>query len=241
MTTMSTETFAARVARVQAGAANTKGTIFVGQDEQYHLGQRNVLPQSKAREIAGNALYPLSLLGAFGVGLLAVALGSYARFQLAAGQSELEDADLEMALSSVIGFALSFVFAQMFRLKSKEHKALQGMGVFVMVCGLHNFAHWTPGLMSMVFSPEYVARTQTETPPNSARFRGVYFPLFDAHAPAAEVTGAAAAPDGAADDVPGAGTDTVTCTEKAPAVKRIVLDHDKNIKPRKTKAGCATE
>lgn len=173
----------ARVARVQAGGANTKGTIFVGQDEQHHLGQTTRNSPGKAAGAAGNALYPLSLLGAFVLGLFAVALGIYARFQLMAGQAVLEDASIEMALSGGIGLMLSFVLAQMFRLTSKEHKAMQAAGVFVMVCGFHNLAHWLPGPMTLLFSPAHVVEMQVTSPANSARIGGSYFPLFATGAP----------------------------------------------------------
>jgi hypothetical protein len=171
--------FAARLDRIKAGAPNTKGTIFVGQDEQIHRGKRETIKPAKGAEVARNSLYPLSLLGAFGLGLLAVALGRYARFHLAGAQAQLEDADLEMALTGGIGIMLSFVLAQMFRLTSKEHKGLQAAGVFAMVCAFHNLAHWAPGPMAMAFSPDWVAAVQAEAPPNSAKFRGVYFPLFE--------------------------------------------------------------
>lgn len=209
------ETFAARLARIESGGPNTNRTIFVGQDEQVHLGKKVIVKQNKSKAIAGNAVYPLSLIGAFGLGLFAVALGYYARYQLMAGQAELEDSDLEMALSGGIGIALSFVLAQMFRLTSKEHKAMQSAGVFAMVCAFHNFAFWAPGPMTVLFSPEYVARIQTEAPPNSARFRGAYFPLFDKGHAATEVAESAA------------GAPEVTCAPVKPEVKRIELENAK--------------
>lgn len=224
------EAFAARLARVQVGGPNTNRTIFIGQDEQVHLGKKVVVKQSKSREFAGNAVYPLSLIGAFCLGLVAVALGFYARYQLMAGQAELEDADLEMALSGVIGIALSFVLAQMFRLTSKEHKAMQSAGVFVMVCAFHNFAFWAPGPMTLLFSPEYVARIQTEAPPNSARFRGAYFPLFDKGSALDETTEATA-------EAPIA-TDKSTCAPAKPEVKRIELDNAKKKLVKAAKAPC---
>ncbi len=167
---------------------------------------------------------------AVGLGLFAVALGYYARYQLMAGQVELEDSDLEMALSGGIGIALSFVLAQMFRLTSKEHKAMQSAGVFAMVCAFHNFAFWAPGPMTVLFSPEYVARIQTEAPPNSARFRGTYFPLFDKGSAAAEVTEAAAVAPVEATEV--------TCAPANPEVKRIELENAKKKPANAAAAPC---
>jgi hypothetical protein len=196
------EEFAARLARVQGGGAHTKGTIFVGQDEQHHMPRRAAQKQAKGKAVALNALYPLSLAGAFGLGLFGAALGIYARFQLMTGQETvIEDADLEMALSGVIGLMLAFVLAQIFRLTSKAHRGLQGVGVFVMICGFHNFAHWVPGPMVALFSPAYVADIQAKAPPNSAKFRGLYFPLFDQDSPAV----ALAAPTTEGDALAGCG------------------------------------
>lgn len=174
------EEFAARLARVKGGGAHTKGTIFVGQDEQHLLPRRVPQQQAKGKAVASNALYPLSLAAAFGLGLFGAALGIYARFHLMTGPEALtEDADLEMALSGVIGLMLAFVLAQVFRLTAKTHRGLQGVGVAVMICGFHNFDHWAPGPMGALFSPAYVADIQAKAPANSARFRGLYFPLFE--------------------------------------------------------------
>lgn len=234
------EIFAARIARINAGAANTKGTVFIGQDEQLHPDRLGAVKRQTSREIAGNAAHPLSLIGAFGLGLCAVALGTYARFQLMAGQAELENADLEMALSGMIGLALSFVLAQMFRLTSKTHKVVQAAGVFVMVCGFHNFAHWAPEPMALAFSPAYVAQIQTAAPANSARFRGAYLPLFDSHSALAEEVGSPTAEAFSADADPALGTPSkIACKETQQKVKIIEMDNATKTPSREAKAGCA--
>lgn len=173
------DVFAARLARIEAGGPNTKGTIFVGQDEQHHLGNKAVGKQGKSSAATSTSLTPLSLIAAFGFGLLAAGIASYARFQLSANLPQLEDPDLEMAFLIGTGFVLSLVMAQLLRLTSIKHKALQLVGVFVMACGFHNLAHWLPGPMSRALSPDWVLQVQTEAPPNSARFRGDYYTLFD--------------------------------------------------------------
>lgn len=217
------EAFSARLVRIRNGAPNTKGTIFVGQDEQHHLTRDMPQKQSKGKEVASNSLYPLSLLGAFALGLFGAALGIYARFHLMTGKDGLtEDADLEMALSGGVGLMLAFVLAQIFRLTSKEHRGLQGVGVFVMICGFHNFAFWAPAPMAALFSPAYVAAIQIDAPPNSAKFRGVYFPIFDT---GTTTTALADDPDAtaatAADCPPAGGTEVVLLqTDNAKKVKK---------------------
>lgn len=223
------EEFAARLSRVNSGAPNTKGTIFVGQDEQHHMTRTAPQKVSKGKEVASNALYPLSLAGAFLLGMFAVAVGRYARFQLWAGRETLsDDADVEMAISFGVGIMLSFVLAQLFRITSKEHKGLQAMGVFAMVCAFHNFAHWAPGPMSALFSPQWVAAVQTEAPPNSAKFRGVYFPLFDKGGAAIAML------DGATPQDPTAlPADLPDCPTVA-AADVVVLQTDNAKKPKKS-------
>ncbi len=130
-------------------------------------------PVSSGGEIAGNLLYPLSLAGAFLLGLLAVGLGRYIRFHLADGAAGDQTADLDLMITAGFGLTASFVLAQVFRLSSKEHVALQGIGVFVALCTFHNLFHWAPEPMATVFSPGYVAEMQEMAPANSAVFRGM--------------------------------------------------------------------
>lgn len=140
-------------------------------------------PVSAGSEIAMNLLYPLSLAGAFLLGLLAVGLGRYIRFHLADGAAGDQTADTDLMITAGLGLAVSFVLAQLFRLSSKEHVALQGIGVFVALCTFHNLFHWAPEPMAAVFSPGYVAEIQEMAPANSAAFRGMIFTFADPAAP----------------------------------------------------------
>jgi hypothetical protein len=220
--------FAARLDRIRSGTACTKDTVFVGMDERFQR-ERVATPNTRpSHQIAQNLAYPLSFAGAFGLGLIAVAIGYYARFQVMAGQAVLEDADLEMGLAFAIGLALSFVLAQMFRLTSKAHKAAQGVGVFAMVCLFHNFAHWAPAPMSMAFSAEYVQRIQTEAPPHSAQFRGIYFTIFEDPATHhADLAAEGAAVNEAAD-----------CAAAAPRVTILQMDSAKPRAPEPEATPC---
>ncbi len=141
-------------------------------------------PQSASREIAGNLAYPLSLAGAFVLGLLSVVLARYIRFHLADGAAGEQTTDIDLAITAGLGMAASFVLAQVFRLSSKEHTGLQAVGVFIGICTFHNLAHWAPAPMATVFSPEYVAALTETTPPNSAIFRGMVFNLVEPGLPA---------------------------------------------------------
>lgn len=144
-------------------------------------------PAPTGSEIAVNLLYPLSLAGAFLLGLLAVGLGRYIRFHLADGAAGDQTADTDLMITAGLGLAVSFVLAQLFRLSSKEHVALQGIGVLAALCTFHNLFHWAPEPMAQVFSPGYVAEMQEMAPANTAVFRGMVFTFAD---PAPDAPGA---------------------------------------------------
>lgn len=150
---------------------------MVGQDEQHVLTRKVVVQQSRGREIAGNLLYPASLLGAVLLGMLAVAVSHYVRFHLMSGAVTPTDPDTEMLMVGGIGIAASFVMSQMFRLTSGLQRCLQGVGVFLMVCTFHNLPHWLPGPMAAAFSAEYVRTTAESSMPSSIRFGASYYPL----------------------------------------------------------------
>jgi hypothetical protein len=183
------EDFLSRLDRIRASAGQT--VVMVGQDEQHVLTRRVIVRQSRGREVAGNLAYPASLLGAILLGMVAVAVSQYVRFQLTAGSPQLPDDGTGMLMVGGIGIAASFVLSQAFRLTSKEHRSLQGIGVFLMVCTFHNFSHWLPGPMSAAFSPDYVMTTADASLPNSIRFGATYYPLHSADAAPDETLGPA--------------------------------------------------
>ncbi len=173
--------FQARLDRIRVN--NGQSVMMVGQDEQYVLTRKEIVQTSRGREISGNLVYPASLLGAVVLGMVAVFASHYIRFQLMAGAVQSADPATEMLVVAGIGLAASFVLSQAFKLTTKEHRTLQGIGVFLMVCLFHNLSHWLPGPMSLAFSPEYVQTMTLGSPPNSFQFRGTYFPLFDTARP----------------------------------------------------------
>ena len=214
--------FAARLARVQANKGQS--VIMVGQDESFVHRRKEVVQVARHREVAGNLLYPASLAGAFVLGMIAVAMGYYARFHIMSGHSELPDADLEMALTAFIGICTSFALAQMFKITSKEHKALQSAGIFMMVAGFHNLFFWAPGVMAVAFSPEYVVQTTLYAEPNSLRYRGVYIPFAETTYAVAE----APLPTESVDQIEPTAAVAAPCTPSAPAVKKLTLTGERH-------------
>lgn len=167
--------FVARLQRVQSRQG--QGVLMVGQDEQFVLPRKQPVVTSRTHEVAQNLIYPGSLLGAVLLGMIGVAVGRYAYFQLLSGAGTLQDPVSELAFVAIFGVVVSFVLSQAFKLTSKQHRGLQGLGVFLMVGLFHNLAHWLPGPASLAFSSDWVAETVATTPANSFRFGQQYFPL----------------------------------------------------------------
>ncbi len=222
MSTPQKDEFAARLARVQANTG--RSLIMVGNDETFVREKKAFVQVSRRREVLGNLGYPAALIGSALLGMIAVAFGQYARFHLLSERAGPNDPDLEMLLAGGIGLGLALVLSQLFGLRSKEHRGMQGIGVFLMVCTFHNLPHWLPGPMALAFSPEWVSGVVANSPANSFYFRGIYYPLSEqrvaadpgANAPADVVTGAVVAPVEAAGAVP-------DCAGQKPAVQRIQL------------------
>ncbi|MEO8245075.1 MAG: hypothetical protein ABI832_22550 [bacterium] len=177
MAATANEDFLARLDRIRA--QDGEHVLMVGLDEQIAVPRKELRQFSRSVEVASNALYPAGLFGALLLGMLGVALGNYVRFQLMAGNQQLQDPGIELIFISGFGLITSFVLSQAFRLTTKLQRTLQGMGVFLMVGIFHNFSHWLPVPMTVAFSADYVLTTTAATPRNSFRFGQQYFPLFD--------------------------------------------------------------
>ncbi len=201
-----------RLARVQANRG--RSVIMVGLDESFVHERKQPIQAARARELAGSAKHPASLIGAFVLGMVAAALGHYARFLLMSGPSAMPDATLEMLLSAFVGICVAFALSKLFRLTSKTHKAMQSAGVVLMVCGFHNLFFWAPQVMQTLFSPEYAAQITLNAVPNTLYVRGDYIPIGETPVtlPNAQTT-ALATTEIAAE-----------CTQAPSEVKRITLD-----------------
>lgn len=162
-----------RLALIKAGGIGTNRTIFVGVDERYQKPEKAVHKVSRPKEVAGNTRYPLGILGAAILGVIAVCFGRYARFQAFSGLNLEGQAD--WIANGVMGLAVGLVLTQMFRLRSKEHQAAQSVGVLAGICTFHNLVHWFPQAFEVMFSAEWVLLLQMATEPNSILFRGTFF------------------------------------------------------------------
>lgn len=131
-----------------------------------------------------NFKYPGAIVGSAIVGMLAVFVARYVRFQLLGGSLAGDDADITMMIDAGIGAACGFLLFAMLRFEGKEFKAAQTFGIFAMIMVMHNFVHYMPGVFSTVFSEEWTDEVIAYTEPNSILFRGVSFVMVE---PASEV------------------------------------------------------
>lgn len=174
MTAASSE-FAERLERIRARAPNTNGTILVGLDGRFAPPDRGPQKRRKSSELAQNAGYPLSILASFILGACASAIGRFARFALEKGPQIKPDPDMDMILNGVIGILISLILSQFIRMRTREHAAVQSLGVFAMLLGFHNLVHWQPEIFVRLFSQIWVTDILTTTKPSSLLFRGITF------------------------------------------------------------------
>ncbi len=126
-----------------------------------------------------NIKYPLSIVGAFLIGMFSVFLVRYARYHLLGGSLVGADADITMVLDASLAAAFGFLLRFSLNFIEQEYVLAKAAGIAVMVGAMHNLAHWAPSPMSVVFSPDWVAQTQSQTEGNSILFRGASFVLME--------------------------------------------------------------
>lgn len=127
----------------------------------------------KSREMAHNAIYPLSFVGAFALGVVMVFVLQFVRYQLNPNSIHSDT----FVLDAVFAMAGVWALGIMFRLKEKEFRAAQGVGVFVTISLIHNLAFWAPDTMETVFNENWVAVREEVATPNSLMLMGTYIPF----------------------------------------------------------------
>ena len=170
------EQFAKRLQRISAGGENTMGQIYVGPVDEEKVrkkkSKRAAAGLPSMRETVG---YPASIVLAFFLGMLAVLITRYVRYAMAGSALTGEDADITMAIDAGLALAIGFVLKQMCRLSGKIQETAKTLGIFAMICVMHNLVHTWPGAFEIAFSPEWVSDVIETTQPQSILFRGVSF------------------------------------------------------------------
>ncbi|WP_298292344.1 hypothetical protein [uncultured Litoreibacter sp.] len=141
--------FQARLARISNGEVHSADGLIVPE-------RREVKDVKLTGGLLENALYPLSIVGAFLLGILAVFFSRFARIHLLGTADPDTDIMLAFAADGAMALAIGFMFKQAFRMKGAEWISAQTMGVTVMVASMHNLIHLQPKLFSQIFTPDYV-------------------------------------------------------------------------------------
>ena len=157
--------FQARLARINAGDVDAVDGVIKPE-------RREVKDVKLTGGMLENALYPLSIAGAFFLGLMAVFFSRFARIHLL-GTSDPET-DIMMSLIADGGMALAvgFFFKQLFKMEGAEWVGAQTMGVTVMVASMHNLIHLNPALFAKIFTPDYVKFIMSYTEFRTLQFGG---------------------------------------------------------------------
>lgn len=147
------------------------------------------IPQPKAKpakqvspvpSVWENLGYPMSIVGAFLLGVLAVFASNYAMFHLFGADGGLEDPLFTMVGNGVLAAGLSFVLRNAMKFEGKEFATANTAGIILMVASIHNLFHFAPEPMAVVYSAEHVAMMVDTSVPYSLNYGGDYFVLHEA-------------------------------------------------------------
>jgi hypothetical protein len=156
--------FNSRIGRIQAGGAFTRATIYIGLEDTFQRDltrQVAAVPRMHLRETLSAGL---AHVWAFLFGYGAFVLMLFLRC-LMGGRAE--DGLLVLGLD-IIGAALASVaLAQVLKLNSPLHRALQLIGIALSVLTMHNLVHLAPDAFSWAFSPVWVGQVMQSTPAQS--------------------------------------------------------------------------
>lgn len=166
--------------RVKSGKSNWKGGAGILPSAWTPPAEREADQEPiRLTSFRENIKYPLSIVGAFGIGLFSVFLIRYVRFHMLGGSLVGTDADLTMVIDASMAACFGFLLRFAFNFIEQEYVLAKAAGIAVMVGAMHNLAHWYPTPMSVIFSPAWVEQTQTQTEGNSILFRGASFVLME--------------------------------------------------------------
>ena len=166
--------FAERIARIEKGIGSSKTTLYVGLDETYAVRYRASGKGGKM-DMARNAAYPLSVLIAFCVGILANTLARLAAF-LSQGLPERGvNIDYLMMMDFITAMMLSLVIGAVLGMNIRNFMVARSLGVVGGMLGLHNAVHLWPWAFEPVFSKLWVGYIMTSTEARSLVWRGVSF------------------------------------------------------------------
>ena len=170
--------FALRLKRIEANARARTQRLFVGEDESYIVPRRTyVVQRTGIAGLLGNAMYPVSMVLAVLLGLIAHAAGMIMRFYVQGLPDWKANPDLEMLKQLVMGYALAMVFGYLIGLRSSTLTPLKSLGAALGVLFFHNAVHLYPQVFARMTSALWVSQMIAHTHAHSLLWRGISFVL----------------------------------------------------------------
>jgi hypothetical protein len=167
--------FAARISRIEQGIGSAKTTLYVGPDDAYQVVFGNAR-HAKHKRVPGtfqNLVYPLTILTAFAVGMLANLCVRWISFYSDLPPPNADNIDYMLTMDFVIAMMASSIIGVFFRFGIRDHIGLRVGGILAGMVGMHNLVHMYPSLFEHLFSPAWVGTMIGNTEPASLLVRGV--------------------------------------------------------------------
>lgn len=170
--------FAARLARIEKGVAQSTQMLFVGTDESYVMPRRDRKPKlTWGRALVRRVMQFFGQATAVGVGAVAHGLGQVLRFQVQGMPEAKVNPDLDMAVQVAVGFGLAFVLGYVVQLQARAMAVFLMVGVLAGLLLGHNAVHLWPNRFAAMTSDVWVQQWVTQTPQYSVVWRGATLPL----------------------------------------------------------------
>ena len=170
--------FAARIARIESGAATYRQLLFVGIDEVYQLPLRvRKIKESPVKALFRNAMYPVSMALALVLGAVSHGLGQVARYHLQGMPNLNANPDIEILGQIVIGFSIAMVLGSLIGLRSRALTTLKSTGAALGVLLFHNAVQLYPEIFTVLTSKIWVNQIVSHTEVYSILWRGISFTL----------------------------------------------------------------
>jgi hypothetical protein len=168
--------FSARIARINAGAMNTRTTVYVGVDDAFSfIPKARVMRGEGLIGVMQNTGYPLAFVASVLIGIVAHALTVWCQFKLTGLPDAAVDPTTAMGVTLVLGFVTALVLGYLSGLSSRESMAMKSLGVVLGTLFFHNAVHVWPQVFEQAFSKVWVAHIVTTTEAHSLLFRGISF------------------------------------------------------------------
>ena len=169
------ELFQKRLKRLADGEA-PRNVLWVGTDEYFEMPAR-----SKPRKLRGmaaliaNALYPVSMLAAVGLGFASHGIVLMARYHVQGLPDPKANPDIEMAAQLFMAFALSTVLGHLLGFRARNFTLLKSVGAALGLLFFHNLVHLYPQVFDVLFSKSWVNYVTVHTHAHSMVWRGISF------------------------------------------------------------------